>query len=663
MNRMTKGLLLLAATTGASLMFLTPAKAATTSAKTPTNLTSQLEKVTANDEEKPITGNYGDVSYKIENQVVTLSGGTLKPNDNMFGLYAWNEYPEYGITKIIITGPLTIAGDAGKYLFGNMPKLTTIEGLSYLDTSQTTSMASMFSGDESLTSLDLSTLKTGNVIDMSGMFAGDSKLTSLKFTNWNTSKVNKMNDMFMEDIALPSLDVSGFNTSHVFTMENMFGGNVALTSLNLGNFDTRNVETMAGMFIADSALKWLNVSSFDTPTVEDVNRMFAGASSLKTLNLAKMDLSQVTKPSAMEGLFAETSSLSRLILGPKVHFATNIALGSPAGGTTGNWQAVNSEIGGTLSAPKGTVYSVANLIGHYGAAGVPVETYVPEKVMQDQSAITVKPELTLPIGGEFNPKDAFISAVTPEGRTTTNLDEAIADGLIITGSGFNPNTAGQHKVGFSFSGSDKVATTLVTINPNGGNSGGGNVTPPTLSPTPAPQPTPTPAPQPTPPTIPGYVTKKKAAVYALKAVYLYKNPTFKKNQRLVKYNKQKRVNRPMFVVIDYARSSNGTLHYKVRDVNHDRKSDGKIGYITANWKYVRGVYYQSVPKNKTITIISKKGVHAYRNKNLTGRVKSYKKGTHLTVKKLVKHNLTTRYLLSNGLFVTANKKLVIQGQY
>ncbi len=129
------------------------------------------------------------------------------------------------------------------------------------------------------------------------------------------------------------------------------------------------------------------------------------------------------------------------------------------------------------------------------------------------------------------------------------------------------------------------------------------------------------------------------------------------------YPKQKRINRPMFVVIGYGRSSNGTLRYKVRDVNHNRKSAGKVGFITANWKFVRGAYYQSVPKNKTITVISKKGVKAYKHQNLTGRLKFYKKGTRLTVKKIVTHNLTTRYLLSNGTYVTANKKLVIQGKY
>ncbi|MDN6435967.1 MAG: DUF5776 domain-containing protein [Lentilactobacillus parabuchneri] len=35
----------------------------------------------------------------------------------------------------------------------------------------------------------------------------------------------------------------------------------------------------------------------------------------------------------------------------------------------------------------------------------------------------------------------------------------------------------------------------------------------------------------------------------------------------------------------------------------------------------------------------------------------------MTVKRFVKHNLTTRYQLSNGTYITANKKLVIQGNY
>ncbi|GHP14758.1 hypothetical protein YK48G_21830 [Lentilactobacillus fungorum] len=163
------------------------------------------------------------------------------------------------------------------------------------------------------------------------------------------------------------------------------------------------------------------------------------------------------------------------------------------------------------------------------------------------------------------------------------------------------------------------------------------------------------------PAVPSYVAKKGAAVYATKGIYMYQNANFKKSQRIAQYQKAKRVNRPMFVVTGYAYSKGGALRYKVRDVNHGTKTDKKRGYITANKKYVVKVYYSTLPKNKKITVINKKGVNAYKNANLTKKVKNFKKGTHLTVKKLVKHNLTTRYQLSNGEYITANKKLIIQG--
>jgi hypothetical protein len=165
------------------------------------------------------------------------------------------------------------------------------------------------------------------------------------------------------------------------------------------------------------------------------------------------------------------------------------------------------------------------------------------------------------------------------------------------------------------------------------------------------------------PAVPNYAAVKGVAVYATNHIYMYKKATFAKSQRIAKYPKAKRVDRPMFVVTDYARSKAGTLRYKVRDVNHGSKTAGKVGYITANRKFIIPVYYKSVPKNNKITIISKRGVHAYRNVNLTNHVKHYKKGVRLTVKKIAKHNLTTRYQLTNGSYVTANKKLVIQRNY
>lgn len=187
------------------------------------------------------------------------------------------------------------------------------------------------------------------------------------------------------------------------------------------------------------------------------------------------------------------------------------------------------------------------------------------------------------------------------------------------------------------------------------------VTPVTpINPTPSPQPTPAPEPNPTNNKQPSVVAKKGEAVYSLKKIYLYKNNTFSKHERLAGYVKKPRVYRPMFVVTGYAHSKNGHLRYKVRDVNHLTKNRHKKGYITANWNYVRPVYYQS--KHQTLTVINPRGVNAYKKANLTGKVRNYKQGTQLKVTKFVHHNLTIRYVLSNGQYITGNRKLIQMGK-
>lgn len=184
----------------------------------------------------------------------------------------------------------------------------------------------------------------------------------------------------------------------------------------------------------------------------------------------------------------------------------------------------------------------------------------------------------------------------------------------------------------------------------------------TPSPQPEPEPTPTPTPKPDPdlPPKPEPGLKKGTVVYALKKVYLYQHPTFKKGERTVGYVRKQRVNRPMFVVTGYARSKAGLLRYQVRDVNHQyRHTDGRTGYITAKSSYVRPVYYQT--KHQTVTVINLQGANLYKNKNLTQRTRHLRQGQLLKVKRIVKHRLTTRYQLSNGNYVTANRKLVKLG--
>ncbi|MGX6428134.1 DUF5776 domain-containing protein [Levilactobacillus yonginensis] len=156
------------------------------------------------------------------------------------------------------------------------------------------------------------------------------------------------------------------------------------------------------------------------------------------------------------------------------------------------------------------------------------------------------------------------------------------------------------------------------------------------------------------------IAPKGTVIYATKKIGLYKQATFSKKSRQQWYQWKSRMNRPMFVVTGYAKSKNGVKRYKVRDVNHHSKTVGKTGYVTANAKYTVPVYYAT--KHNKITVINPKGINAYTKKTLTGKKTHYRQGQVLKVKKIVSHNLTTRFVLSNGRYITANKQLVQAGK-
>ncbi|QCZ44490.1 hypothetical protein UCCLBBS124_2191 [Levilactobacillus brevis] len=148
------------------------------------------------------------------------------------------------------------------------------------------------------------------------------------------------------------------------------------------------------------------------------------------------------------------------------------------------------------------------------------------------------------------------------------------------------------------------------------------------------------------------VSVSKILVYATRKIGLYKTVNFTKNNRIRWYQKQPRTKRPTFTVIGYARTKAGTLRYKVKTTS------GQTGYITANTNYVGNTYYQTNPKK--ITVINAKGINAYRKVNLTSKVRHYRKGTVLKVKAVKQHGITTRLILTNGTYITANKTMVLK---
>ena len=193
-------------------------------------------------------------------------------------------------------------------MFLDMFYLTTLN-LSSFDTSNVTNMSYMFYGMSNLTTLDLSSFNTSKVIDMSGMFFYIYNLATLDLSNFDTSNVTNMEAMFNRMPELTSLDLSNFDTSKVTDMSAMFFNTSNLTTLDLSNFDTSKVTDMGSMFYGTSNLTTLNLSSFDTSNVTNMSYMFYGMSNLTTLNLSSFDTSNVTNMSCM---FSGTPNLITL---------------------------------------------------------------------------------------------------------------------------------------------------------------------------------------------------------------------------------------------------------------------------------------------------------------------------------------------------------------
>jgi len=99
----------------------------------------------------------------------------------------------------------------------------------------------------------------------------------------NTSEVTTMNSMFECCSKITNLDLSHFYTSKVTNMQDVFAGCVSLKDINLHGFDTSNVTVMSRMFSGCIALETLNLGSFNTSSVTDMTMMFYGCGNLRTI--------------------------------------------------------------------------------------------------------------------------------------------------------------------------------------------------------------------------------------------------------------------------------------------------------------------------------------------------------------------------------------------
>jgi len=282
----------------------------------------------------------------------------------------------------------------------------------------------------------------------------------------------------------------------------------------------------------------------------------------------------------------------------------------------------------------------------------------PSEWVKSGTGVTVNPEATHPTDFNVNFVDATNTAIHPQESFNTQVDAntdaiaAIKEGLLNAKPAIDgytlaatPVTANADQTTFTYHYTSNTPPT----NPSGGNSSTGTTDSSSSSTTN------TPASEPDQSAV---VAVKGTAIYATKKIGLYASPDFKQSTRKIWYTKTSRQERPQFIVTGYAWSQNGTLRYKIRDINHHSLTNDRRGYITANASYVTNLYYQANPQR--VKVIGKRGINAYSNVQLNGqKLRHYRRGSVLKVKAIQKHHLTTRLVLTNGQYITGNKTLVI----
>ncbi|WP_367295237.1 DUF5776 domain-containing protein [Levilactobacillus yonginensis] len=467
--------------------------------------------------------------------------------------------------------------------------------------------------------------------DATGLFGQLRNVTDyVNLDKLNTSDTTIMSRMFC-DTTLKSvtttIDVSHFDTSKVTDMNFMFQGQGRVTALDVRNFDTSSLVTATSAFWGTNNIKELNFAN------GTFTKLTSSSYMLTSSGVEKVSLPKFAPPANFSGyyMFYGASTIQQITFGPQTAFIDKANTGlddAPIDSDdyTGKWQAVGS---GTVKNPLGDHFDTGKaIIAQYTTADRPtsLETYVWEpvnRVIEPTTPPIVPPiEQAQPVTVQYldqnQRKLSDNQVLTGELGASYSANQLVFNGYKlakVTGPATGAYTTQAQTVTFHY------VPDLAT----GGD--GASVAP------------------------------ISSVVYATKKIGLYRSKNFSKKTLKHWYGKQERVNRPMFVVKGMATSKNGNLRYEVKDVNHHSKTAGKTGYITAKKSFVSSVYYQT--KQKQVRVINAKGVNRYQQKSLTTKHGHYRKGQILKVKKIVTYNKTTRFQLTNGKYVTANKKLVM----
>ena len=151
------------------------------------------------------------LTFYYDNQRDSREGTTYDLNTGATDTGWDTDGTKADVTKVVFAPSFVGARPTTTYdWFYYMANLQSIEGMNYLNTSEVTNMAWMFSYCENLTSLDLSSFNTSKVTNMNAMFYNCSNLRTIYVGNgWSTAAVTSSAMMFINSTSL----VGGKNTA------------------------------------------------------------------------------------------------------------------------------------------------------------------------------------------------------------------------------------------------------------------------------------------------------------------------------------------------------------------------------------------------------------------------------------------------------------------
>jgi surface protein len=141
----------------------------------------------------------GTLTFYYDNQRDSRTGTTYSVKTEPVSQDWFTDKTNANVTRVVFDSSFAHAHPTNTYgWFSNMKNLQTISNIGHLNTSEVTSMASMFANCTSLTTLNLTHFNTGMVTNMGAMFGGCTNLRTIYVGDgWSTENVTDTYSVLM----------------------------------------------------------------------------------------------------------------------------------------------------------------------------------------------------------------------------------------------------------------------------------------------------------------------------------------------------------------------------------------------------------------------------------------------------------------------------------